>query len=171
MPEGDGVFRDSVAVSFLAKRLGLYRLALGGDADNIPGKLVYLSLFPLGDELEDIADVLRVDILTFAARVRRTVDGLFSEHDALLLAAYMDHIITVKHLDAQFVFNNAQVLVKGAEHADDMLHPFDFYGFVYHLFPFIPCQLIVRSTAIFSRQCARSVTTNRPSAPASVKLC
>ena len=50
----------------------------------------------------------------------------------------MDHIITVKHLDAQFIFNNAQVLVKGAEHADDMLHPFDFYGFVYHLFPFIP---------------------------------
>ena len=46
----------------------------------------------------------------------------------------MDHIITVKHLDAQFIFNNAQVLVKGTEHADDMLHPFDFYGFVYHLF-------------------------------------
>ena len=136
--EGDGVFRDSIALRFLAKRLWLDGLALGGDADDVPGKLVYLRLLSLGDELEDIADVLRVDILTLRGKGEKTVDGLFGEHDALLLAADMDHIITVKHLDAQFIFNNAQVLVKGTEHADDMLHPFDFYGFVYHLFPFIP---------------------------------
>ena len=45
----------------------------------------------------------------------------------------MDHVVAVKHLDAQLVLDDAEILVEGAEDADDMLHPFDFYGFVDHV--------------------------------------
>ena len=39
-------------------------------------------------------------------------------------------------LDAQLVFDDAQVLVKGAEHADDVLHALDFDAFIYHVISF-----------------------------------
>ena len=75
------------------------------------------------------------------------------------LAADVDPVVPVEHLDAELGLDDAQVLIEGAEDADHMLHPFHFNGFLYHKDSFhgeVSSACVI--FAIFSKQRARSVT-------------
>ena len=81
--EGDGIVLNGLAVIPLAQGLGLDGLAFGGDADHVPGKLGDFGLLSLGHQLEDIAHVLRVDILPLGGKGQQAVDGLLRQHHVL----------------------------------------------------------------------------------------
>ena len=95
-----------------------------------PPELDYAPDYAAGQRVGD-------DILSLGGQGQQAVDGLFRQQHILGLAADVDLVVPVQHLDPQLVFDDAQVLVKGAKDADHMLHSFYFNGFFYHLVSFL----------------------------------
>ena len=130
--ERDRIICDRVAVRLLTQSLWLDGFAFCRDAYNVARKLADLGLLALADKLENIPHVLRVYILALGRKCEQAVYRFLSKHDVLFLAAYVYHVVPVKHLDAEFGLYYAQVLVKRAENTYHMLHSVYFYCLFYH---------------------------------------
>ena len=146
---------DRLAVGPLAEGLGLDRLALARDADHILRQRADLGLLAVVHELQDVADGLAVDALALGGQGEQAVDRLFRQIDVFRLPADAQLAVPVRDRDAEGVLDQADVLVKGAEHADDVLDPVYRDDAFCHFF---------RSFAMFSLHRARRHTVRRPSA-------
>ena len=131
--ERDRVLLDGVQICALAERLCLDGLALGRDAHHVARKLLDLLLPALAHEAEDVAHVLLADLLALGRQRQQAGDGLFGIEHVLGLAGDVDLLVAIGHAHIVFGLDHPQVLVKRAEHADDVLHSVDFHGFFNHL--------------------------------------
>ena len=131
--ERDCVICNGIAIGLLTQGFCLDGLSLCGYAHDIACKLVYLRLFALGNELQNVPHILSVDALATHGECQKAVYRLFGKHDILGLAADVYLIFTVDDLDGKLAFDDPEVLIKRAEHAYDMLHSFNFYRSFDHI--------------------------------------
>ena len=130
--EGDRVLLDRVEIAALADGLGLDGLALGRDAHDVAGELADLLLASFADELEDVAHVLLGDLLSLCGELQKAGERLLRLHDGLRLAGDVDLRVPVRDVDAVLRLDEAEVLVKRAEDADDVLNAVNLYRLFDH---------------------------------------
>ena len=116
----------------MADGLGLDGLALGRDAHDVAGELADLLFSALADELEDVAHVLLGDLLALGGELQKTVQRLLRLHDGLRLAGDVNFRVPVGDVDAVLRLDEAEVLVKRAEDADDVFNAVNLYRLFDH---------------------------------------
>ena len=121
--DGNGIFQHRRDIFLLAQRFRLHRAALGGDAQHIPRQLADLLLFAGADHVNDIADVLLSQRLPPGGQGQHGLHRFGGVHHVLRLAADPQLAVPVGHRHIKFLFQQADVLVKGAENIDCLLHP------------------------------------------------
>ena len=170
--QGDGVLLDSVHIPLLAQGLGLDGLALGGDAEHIPGDVVDVLLVARLHQIDDVADVLLGDGLLPPSQAQQALDRLDGVKDVLRLPGDLELVVPAHHRDVQLVLNELDVFVKRAEDVDDILNALDADGLFDHGSASFSSVIGSSGTKrpISSVHSAWRVTSSRPSRCAEEKL-
>ena len=121
--DGNGVFQHRCDIFLLAQRFRFHRAALGGDAQHIPRQFADLLLSSGAYHVDDIADVLLPQCLPPGGQGQHGLHRFGGVHHVLRLATDPQLAVPVGHRHIKFLFQQADVLVKGAENIDCLLHP------------------------------------------------
>ena len=134
--EGNGSFQGYVEGDYVylaSARAGrLDRLAAGSDADDIADQFLDLILPALADQLQHIADILVIDLLTLCSERQEAGNCLFRQEDVLSFSADMEHVFPVQDFYTELRFEYSEILIKRTEDVDNVFNPFNLDYFIYH---------------------------------------
>ena len=123
--DGDGVAHHGVHILLLADGLGLHGPALAGDADHVLSQLADALGLAAAAQPDDVAHMLLVDGLTLGAEGQQCLHGLFRQHHVFRLPGNNDLTAPIHHLHLKFRLQQPDILIKGAEQVDGLLHTFN----------------------------------------------
>ena len=122
--DGDGILFNGLEIFLLTERLGLDRAALRRHADDVLGDLADLILVSGLDERDEIAHLLRVDLLALGREREQCLDGAGRIVDLLHIALDLQLGIAVCDLNAELCLDLLDVRIERAEHIDELFDPF-----------------------------------------------
>ena len=120
--DGDGVFGNQITIALLSDGLGLNRLALGGDADTVPGELLNLLLAAGIDQRDAVADILLRQRLSSAEELQQALNHRARLGGVLYVALDFQLTAAAGDFDMQLALNELDIFVKAAEQRDSVFH-------------------------------------------------
>ena len=128
----DRIFADGLHIAFLAERLGLDRLALGRDAENVAAHGMHLGLAAVARQADDVLHGLRADRLAAPRHCGQRADRARGDLHIIVPAGDLEFGPAADDRHAELALDQFDIFVKCTENRHEQLGLFHldclFYG-------------------------------------------